>query len=571
MTTGKPPTSADRAALAYAQRLQQAGRFAEAEAAYAAHLAAHPADPTALAAAGAAALEAGRAVLAVDRFEKLAAVLPASAEARCSLGQALTRAGRAQDAIFHLKRAIQLDAASAVAHHHLGIAFDRAGDRTDAVIAFERACALDPKLADAAAHLGYVFNRRGETARARAAFGQALAIDPAHIGARTGQALTDAIEGNLDGARATLEAMREEKPDAAVYWGTLGRIRAWSGDPGGAEAAYRQALAFDPDDDDVRIGVATSLLALGNYSEGFRVYEERPDGRYGRARRFPRMPVWGGRKLAGTLLVLCEGSLSDVVQYVRFLPGARSRVRELALVVDGYWTPLVPLLATVAGCDHLLKDAALVDTLDAIPAARVALPSLAFLQSVTPATLPGPIPYLAAPAARVARWRPRLAALPSPRVGLVWAARGDRGTLSRHKSVPPALFSPLLAIPGASFVSLQVGAFVSRAPFGALASRITDFADEIRDFGDTAAIIGELDLVISVDTAVAHVAGAMGKPVWMLDRYHTSWRWRLDSERSPWYPSLRIFRQHRFLDWSAPMAAVQAALGQFVADGTSPS
>ncbi len=569
MTTGKAPSSVDRGPLAYASRLQQAGRFAEAEAAYATHLAAHPADPAALAAAGAAALEAGRPVLAVERFEKLAALFPASAEARCSLGQALSRAGRVQDAIFHLERCIQLDPAHAAAHHHLGIAFDRVGDRTDAIIAFERALALDPKRADAAAHLGAVFNRRGETARARAAFERALAIEPSHVAARSGQALTEAIEGNLDAAREALEAMRKENPDTAAYWRTLGRILSWSGDLGAALAAYRRALALDPDDSDARIGVATSLLALGNYADGFRAYEERPDGRYGRARRFPQMPVWSGKKLDGMLLVLCEGALSDVVQYARFVPGARSRVRELALVADGYWAPLAPLLATVAGCDHMLKDTALVDTLAAIPAARVSLPSLAFLQAVTPASLPGPIPYLAAPAARIAQWRPRLAALPSPRIGLVWAARGDRGTLSRHKSVPPALLSPLLALPGASFVSLQVGALGSLAPFGALADRVTDFAAEIRDFGDTAAIIDAVDLVISVDTAVAHVAGAMGKPVWLLDRYHTSWRWRADAERSPWYPSLRIFRQHRFLDWSRPTAAVLAALGQFVADGTS--
>lgn len=571
MTAGKTSASTDRPALAFAFRLQHAGRYAEAEAAFAAHLAAHPTDAVALEAAGAAALEARRPALAVERFEKLAALLPASAGARCSLGQALARAGRAQDAIFHLERAIQLDPANAVAHCHLGIAFDRVGDRTDAIIAFERALALDPKLADAAAHLGSVFNRRGETARARNAFGRALTIDPSHVAARTGQALTEAIEGNLDHARQTLEAMRSEKPDAAVYWCTLGRIRAWSGDPGAAEAAYRQALAQDPDDNDARVGVATSLLARGNYSEGFRAHEERPDGRYGRAQRFPQMPVWSGAKLHGTLLVLCEGSLSDVIQFVRFLPGARARVREVALVADGYWAPLAPLLATVAGCDHLLKDAALVDTLAATPVARVSLPSLAFLQGVTPATLPGPMPYLAVPSARVAQWRERLAALAKPRIGLVWAARGDRGTLSRHKSVPPALLSPLLATPGASFVSLQVGTLGSCAPFGALAPRITDFSAEIRDFGDTAAIIGELDLVISVDTAVAHVAGAMGKPVWMLDRYHTSWRWRLSAEGSPWYPSLRIFRQHRFLDWSLPLSAVEAALGRFVADGTSPS
>jgi tetratricopeptide (TPR) repeat protein len=569
MTTGEPSPSADRGTLAYALRLQQAGRFVEAEAAYAAHLATHPADPKALAAAGAAALEAGRPVLAAERFEKWAALFPASAEARCSLGQALSRAGRVQDAIFHLERCVQLDPAHAAAHHHLGIALERVGDRSDAIIAFERALVLDPKRADAAAHLGAVFNRRGETARARAAFGRALAIEPSLVAARSGQALAEAIEGNLDGARDALEAMRAENPDAAVYWRTLGRILSWSGDLGAAEAAYRRASTLDPDDSDARTGVATSLLALGNYAAGFRAYEERPDGRYGRARRFPQIPVWSGARLDGMLLVLCEGTLSDVVQYVRFLPDARSRVREVALVADGYWAPLAPLLATVAGCDHLLKDTTRVDRLEAIPMARVSLPSLAFHQAVTPATLPGPIPYLAAPASRVAQWRPRLVALPSPRIGLVWAARGDRGTLSRHKSVPPALVSPLLALPGAAFVSLQVGALGNRAPFGALADRIIDFATEIRDFGDTAAIIGELDLVISVDTAVAHVAGAMGKPVWLLDRYHTSWPWRLDAERSRWYPSLRIFRQQRFLEWSRPMAAVLAALGQFVADGTS--
>lgn len=567
---GKPPAPSERTPLAYALRLQRAGRFAEAEAAYTAHLVAHPADATALANAGEVALLSGRPALAVKRFEQLAALLPDSADARCSLGHALTRLGRANDAIFHLERAVHLDPTHAAAHYRLGVAFERAGDRTDAIKVLERALVLDPHLADAAATLGNVYNRRGETARARAAFARALAIDPAHVGARTGRALTDAIEGELDGAQAALEGIGNGAPRDPSYWNALGRLRAWSGDLTAAEAAYRQAAAHDADDLDARIGIATSLLGAGHYLEGWRAWEVRPDGRYGPPRRFAQLPVWSGAKLKGSLLVLCEGSLSDVVQFVRFLPDARARVRSVTFVVDGYWAPLAPLLASTAGCDHMLKDSALVDTLAATPAARVSLLSLPYLMRVTPAALPVRMPYLAAPADRVAQWRPRLAALPTPRIGLVWAARGDRGTLSRHKSVPAGELAPLIATPGLSFVSLQVGAMGSRAPIGPLAERVADFSGAIRDFGDTAAIIGELDLVIAVDTSVAHVAGAMGKPVWLLDRFHTSWRWRLATERSPWYPSLRIFRQHRFLDWSRVLDAAAAALHRFAADGMLP-
>jgi Flp pilus assembly protein TadD len=568
---GRFPAAPDaHATPAFAMRLQRAGRYEEAEEAYAAYLALHPADPNALANAGIVALKAGRTAIAVKRCEQLAALRPDDVGARTSLGHALTRAGRPVNAIFHLGRAVQLAPRDAAAHYHLGIAFERAGDRSNAIRAFERALVLDPGHADAAANLGIVLNRRGNTIGARHAFGMALAHDPGQLDARTGNAVADAIDGDLDGGRAALEAIAREKPQGAAFWDALGKIRSWSGELAAAADAYRQAAAQDDGDTDARIGIATSLLGAGHYAEGFRALEERPGGRHGDARRFPMIPVWSGATLSGPLLVHCEGSLSDTIQFARFIPEARTRVRELVLVVDDYWAPLAPLLATTAGVDHLLKDSALVNTLSTLPVARVAIQSLAHHFGATPAALSAQAPYLAAPADRAARWLPRLATLPSPRVGLVWATRGDRGALARHKSVPPAELLPVLATPGVSFVSVQIGAMGTCAPFGALAERITDFSGEIRDFGDTAAIISGLDLVIAVDTAVAHVAGAMGKPVWLLDRFHTSWRWRLAPGHSPWYPSLSIFRQHRFLDWSHAIAAVTAALAAFAADGTLP-
>lgn len=551
-------------------RLQRAGRYAEAEEAYAAYLAMHPSDANALANAGVVALKAGRVAIAVKRCEQLAALRPDDVEARTSLGHALTRAGRPINAIFHLGRAAQLAPRNAVAHHYLGVAFERAGDRSNAIRAFERALALDPGHADAAANLGIVLNRRGDTTGARRAFVRALAQDPGHLDARTGNAVADAIDGDLDGGRAALEAMAREQPQGAAFWDALGKVRAWSGALDAAGDAYRQAAAQDPGDTDACIGIATSLLGAGHYADGFRALEARPDGRHGDARRFPQLPVWSGAAIEGPLLVHCEGSLSDTIQFARFIPEARERVPELVLVADDYWAPLAPVLATMAGIDHLLKDTALVGALPTMPVARAAIQSLAHHLGTTSAELPARMPYLAAPADRVAVWQPRLAALPSPRVGIVWATRSDRGALARHKSVPPPELAPVLATPGVSFVSLQVGAMGNCAPFGVFAGRIADFSGEIRDFGDTAAIIGGLDLVIAVDTAVAHLAGAMGKPVWLLDRFHTSWRWRLAPGHSPWYPSLRIFRQHRFLDWSRVIAAVAAALAAFVADGSLP-
>jgi hypothetical protein len=155
--------------------------------------------------------------------------------------------------------------------------------------------------------------------------------------------------------------------------------------------------------------------------------------------------------------------------------------------------------------------------------------------------------------------------LPRPRVGLAWSvlARDVHGFVTRHKSIPPEVLVPLVATGGAGFVSLQPGAQGDPAVFGRQAAAIVDVRASIRDFADTAALIEQLDLVISADTAVAHVAGALGKPVWMLDRSNTCWRWRAAPDASPWYPSMRIFRQARFGDWSDVAARLAVAFADW--------
>ena len=187
--------------------------------------------------------------------------------------------------------------------------------------------------------------------------------------------------------------------------------------------------------------------------------------------------------------------------------------------------------------------------------------SLPHILGATVDTL-GAAPYLHAPADRLEAWTARLASLPHPRVGLAWSvqARDDYGYVTLHKSVPPAALAPIVGLPDFSFVSLQPGAAGDPGAFGAAAARIADHREALRDFGDTAALIASLDLVIAPDTAVTHVAGALGVPVWLLDRYNSCWRWRLSPDASPWYPTLRIFRQARFGEWSEPVAQVVQTL-----------
>jgi ADP-heptose:LPS heptosyltransferase len=257
--------------------------------------------------------------------------------------------------------------------------------------------------------------------------------------------------------------------------------------------------------------------------------------------------------------------LGDVVQFARFVPEARRRVRRLVFLADTDWRTLAPLVATLQGVDDLCTDATALAALAERPIARASVHSLPYLLGVRVETLPGPVPYLWPLAERQAAWKARLEAIPRPRIGLAWSTQTrsrHAGYLTRQKTVPLSLLAPVIAAARGSFVSLQVGGADKLEPGGELGARMVDLTADIRDFGDTAAIISELDLVISTDTSVVHVAGAMGKPTWMLDRFNTCWRWRLAEDRSPWYPTMRIFRQQRFGDWQEPIARVAAALRQ---------
>jgi len=235
-------------------------------------------------------------------------------------------------------------------------------------------------------------------------------------------------------------------------------------------------------------------------------------------------------------------------------------------LADGPWRSLAPLLATIPGIDRVMTDPTAVAALPTRPSAVASVLSLPFLLGIDTDALPGTLPYVSVLPERAVLWKARLAAIDRPRVGLAWAAyaRRDTAYLTRQKTIPLPHLAPLLETRGVNFVSLQLGAADDLSSLGDLARAVADFSVQIHDFGDTAAIMAGLDLVISTDTSVAHVAGALGKPVWLIDRFNTCWRWRLAADRSPWYPTMRIFRQERFGDWTAPLARVTAALATWL-------
>lgn len=555
------------ALLGQAFALQQAGRLADAEALYARVLALTPDDVTALVNAGAVALSRGDLGVAVKRFERVAQLAPNNAIVHNNLGLAYINAGRDAEALNALDRAVQLKADFAQAHNNRGIARLRAGRRADAIASFERALALDPRYADAAINLADRCNDAGDGARALPLFDRVLAERPTYPHAATGRAFALALTGDLPGAIAALERITAGARNDAIAWQTLGAVRNWAWQHGAAEVAFRHALALNPQSHDAAFGVASTLLARGNHAFGWAAFEQRPDRGVESGPAFAQVPVWDGRTVDGTLVVYGEQGFGDVIQFARFIGAARARAARIVLLLDGYRAPLAPLLGTVAGVDAVVTRAEDV-AVDGMTR-RISILSLPHRLGIGAAQLAGDARYVAPPADRAQAWRARMEKVATPRVGLAWSVlpRDGHAFVTRHKSVPGDALAGVLATPDTTFVTLQPGAAGDPSGLPAKAGTVLDVRDQLRDFADTAALIDTLDLVLCADTAVAHLAGALGKPVWLLDRYNSCWRWRAAADASPWYPTMRIFRQRRFGDWSSVASDVGTAFATWRAQG----
>jgi len=465
--------------------------------------------------------QAGRLHEAEQICRHIVARQPKHAEAHNNLGNLLAEKGQFDEAITTYRQAIALVPNYAEAHSNLGNALTKQGQLDEALAAYRRAIALNPNLPDAQSNLGAVLRTKGQLDEAIAAHRRAIALRPNFPAAHSnlGVALRD--KGQLDDAIA----------------------------------AYRQAIEFNPNIADLHYNLAFALLLQGDFQQGWKEHEWRWKFKeFSSTRRNLAQPLWNGSDLTGrTILLHAEQGLGDTIQFVRYVPLVAERGGK---VIFGGQPQLRRLLQGVPGIAKWLAAGEVIPPFD-VHCPLLSLP-LAFRTTLE--SIPSKLPYLFPDPELLRAWRPKLAAYPAQlKVGVAWAGKPTHEN-DRNRSMTLAQLAPLMQVPGARFFSLQKGEPAAQARTLPAALRLVDWTDDLNDFADTAALIANLDLVISVDTAVAHLAGAMGKPVWLMLPFAPDWRWLLDQSDSPWYPTMRLFRQTVRAEWNSVILRIADAL-----------
>jgi hypothetical protein len=392
----------------------------------------------------------------------------------------------------------------------------------------------------------------GRPAEAVQACRKAVELSP--TSAQSWHALAQALRhaGDLEGALAAARRTVELAPNVPASWATLGVAFMELGNCDEAESSLRHALTIAPNDAAIRFNLGEALLLKGSFREGWPYFEAgRFVGNMSRRLSCPQ-PQWDGGLLTGrTILLYADGGFGDAIMFARYAPLLRDRGARVLLLCH---PELVTLLSRVSGITQVVAPT------DPVPAFDVQLPliSLPRLMDTTLVSIPAEIPYLTADPTRAEFWRRRMESTSRPRIGLAWAG-APSNINDFQRSIPIEQLQPLAALKDTAFYSLQKGRPLE-SPRAAAMLNMTDWTDELKDFADTAALIAGLDLVIAVDTAVAHLAGALAKPVWTLLPFAPDWRWMLHREDSPWYSTMRLFRQARPKDWEEPLARVAADL-----------
>jgi tetratricopeptide (TPR) repeat protein len=548
--------------LAEAVSLHQAGRLDEAERMYRAVLREEPAQVDALHLLGLVAQQRGRPAEAVQWISQALQHRPNFAEAHYNLGLVYRECGQLEAARACFERATSLRPRYAEAFYNLGNTLKDLGRLDEAVAAYQRTLRLRPQFAKALNNLANAYREQGRLEEAAATFRQAIACDPSSAKAHHNLGLTlralgrfsEALEA-LDKAVALASPFAEAHNARGTTLQALGRFDE-------ALAAYEQALAQDPQLADAHFNRACAWLRQGDYQRGWAEYEWRF-----RCKPFamPALPgtAWDGSAQPGrTLLLYAEQGLGDTLQFVRYLPLVRQRVGRVILACQ---PALVPLLRASGLCQQVTALGEALETYELY----ASLLSLPHLLGTTLENVPAPRRYLQADAQLAAQWRDRLGGVKGLRVGICW--QGNKAqAFDRLRSFAPRDLAPVALVPGVRLVSLQKGE--GSEQLAGLATRWNiidlgpDFDTAAGPFMDTAAVIEQLDLVISCDTAVAHLAAALGVPVWVALAWSADYRWMLHRDDSPWYPSMRLYRQTRPECWEDVFDRMGAELQKLAAE-----
>ena len=522
----------------------------------------------------------GRLAEAITCYEGALTLAPNSVDTLYNLGNTHQDLGRPERAIVYFERALRLNPEAIELRNNLGTALQDVGRLDEAIDCYREALALRPEVVETLVNLGSALRAAGELEAAQACYEQALALRPNHLESHIGLAVVLRDRGQLEEAATQNKralALVPDHPEAHNNLGIvlvdLGRTeeaiihyeRALALQPDRAEthynlgiavgrqgkyaealACYARALTFRPDYAQAHFNRGLALLLTGQLEEGWPEYEWRfAVARYDR--EFDRA-LWSGEPLEGRIVLIhAEQGLGDTLQFVRYVSAVAERGGRVVLEVP---PSLVRLARTVTGASQVIAAG------DPLPAFDCHCPllSLPRVFKTNLATIPAAVPYLTTPGEASAVWAERIAAASGLRVGLVWAG-------TTIGAIDQRLLQPLWEVSSISWFSLQAGD--RSGDISLLDSvEIADLSPWLTDFAETAAAVCQLDLVISVDTSVAHLAGALGRPTWILLPYWPDWRWLLDRDESPWYPTARLFRQKRAGDWSYGIREVAAALTQ---------
>lgn len=571
--------------------LEEQGKFHDAKAQYKRALALQPSNADILYKLGCVLQRQEKLEDAADQYRRALSLNPDYVAAHCNLSVSLHAQGKTTEAFAHINKAVLLQPSLAEAHYNLGTFLQSQGSISKAIVCYEKAISLKPTSVDPYINLAILLYDTGQTLGALLCYKKALVLAPdnATLHLNVGITLctlnkieegTDHIERslalnprsveayyNLGLSLCSLDRMKEGiihyeraltlNPSYAEAYNNLGTTFDARNTPAAAIYHYQRALESDPNLTEAHYNLAMSQLSMGDFANGWRNYEWRwLSKKSPLEKRAFSQPQWQGEPLKGARILLhAEQGLGDTIQFLRYVPVVQAAGGNIVLEVQGR---LRPLAAAIPGITELIARDESLPPFDL----HCPLMSLPLALGTTLDTVPHQVPYLRVPenarkAASDLSWP-----LHGLKVGLVWAGKQtfvrDR---YRYRSIPLSLFSPLLGRAGIHVFSLQYGE--STADLKQFAGLIHDLSPYANEMADTAAHIEKLDLVISVDTSVAHLAGALGAATWTLLPYASDWRWGVAGQKNSWYPTMRLFRQSTPGNWDSVITEVTNALVRY--------
>ena len=505
-------------------------------------------------------LALGRQNDSLATYQEAVRLNPEFAEAHGNLGNVLRELGRLDEALASCRLALRLKPTFAIGHNHLGAIYSALRQWESAAGSFRQAISLNTHYLEARINLGDALRELGRLEEAEANLREALRLKPDFSETHAGLGLVLLQQNKLEAAEdACREALRL-KSDGTTAHLALGMACYLQGRPEEAIACYDRALELNRDLPEGHKNRGIARLLLGDFERGWADYEWRwqcPD----LSGRQLSQPLWDGSPLDGkNILLHAEQGLGDTIQFIRYAPLVRERGGRVIVACQ---RPLVPLLRGCGGIDELVAmgDRATMFEVHA------PLMSLSRIFNTTLDNIPAAVPYIEPDARLADYWREELKSIPGFKIGITWQG-SPSFRFDRLRSVPLAAFAPLVDVPGVTLVSLQKG--FGSEQLAALAGRpnVVDVSPRLDEtsgpFLDTAAVMKSLDLVISSDTSIAHLAGALGVPVWLAIPYSPDWRWLLGRKDSPWYPTMRLFRQEHRGNWEHVFRKIASALAAHI-------